>query len=89
MSSLKNNFKTLLCYLLPALHLFACVWIQVAGVISGWEHLITIDFPFSIILVGLTWRFDHPLLWFGVLGTLWWYLLSFIIMHFKKIIALT
>jgi hypothetical protein len=65
-----------LVHLLPLLHLWACVYIQVEKVETGWEQLIKIDFPFSVFLVALTFRSDRPLLWFGTLGTLWWYFLS-------------
>jgi hypothetical protein len=35
-----------------------------------------VDFPFSIILSPIVWWYVHPLLWFGVVGTLWRHLLS-------------
>jgi hypothetical protein len=35
-----------------------------------------VDFPFSIILSPIVWWYVHPLLWFGVVGTLWGYLLT-------------
>ena len=38
--------------------------------------MIKVDFPFSALLIIFDWRYDYPLLWFGVFGTLWWYLLS-------------
>lgn len=62
-------------YLLPALHLCACLVIAIAKIESGWEQMIKIDFPFSLLLVALMYAKDHPLLWFGVLGTLWWFFL--------------
>lgn len=30
----------------------------------------------SVIIVATGYNFDHPLVLFGTLGTLWWYLLS-------------
>jgi hypothetical protein len=36
-----------------------------------------IDFPVSIFALGLAWHDGRALLWFGLLGTLWWYLLSY------------
>jgi hypothetical protein len=62
-------------YLLPILHLCACLVIAIAKIESGWEQMIKIDFPFSLLLVALIYAKDHALLWFGVLGTLWWFFL--------------
>ena len=73
-----STFRSLL-YLLPALHLSACLVIAIAKLESGWEQMIKIDFPFSVLLVALGWRLGHPFLWFGVLGTLWWYFLSWLL----------
>jgi hypothetical protein len=50
--------------------------ISFANIESGWEQMIKVDFPFSIVLVGLSFRSDRPLLWFGVLGSLWWFFLA-------------
>ena len=61
-------------YLLPPIHLAARLLISIANVQSGWEQMIKIDFPFSIVLGGLVFAKDRPLLWFGVLGSLWWFL---------------
>jgi hypothetical protein len=69
----------LLVYLLPFLHLGACVAIWVGHVDTGWQKLIIIDFPFSIVLVGLMFRDVNPLLNFDSWGTLWWYGLSLVI----------
>jgi hypothetical protein len=69
----------LLLYFLPFLHLGACVTIWVGRIDSGWQKLIILDFPFSILLVALVFRDDKPLLYFGTLGTLWWYALSLMI----------
>jgi hypothetical protein len=34
------------------------------------------------------WDSPHPLIWFGILGTLWWYLLAlFVELELKKLIA--
>lgn len=62
-------------YLLPLAHLCACFVIAIAKIESGWVQMIKIDFPFSLVLIGLTYAKDFPLLWFGVLGTLWWFFL--------------
>jgi hypothetical protein len=46
--------------------------------------IVTVDFPVSILLFALVWRFGHPLLWFGVLGTLWWIFLVFIVLLYRE-----
>jgi hypothetical protein len=61
---------------LPLLHLTACATIALANINSGVHYLIYVDFPLSLLVVMLGWRNDIFLLWFAVLGTLWWYLLS-------------
>jgi len=41
--------------------------------------MVIVDLPFSIFLLALRWRFDFPIfLWFGIFGTAWWYLLSWV-----------
>jgi hypothetical protein len=77
-----SKTRFVLIYLLPFLHLCVCLTITFAGLESGWHYLIPIDFPVSIVAVAMMFRYDnhqiwfHPLLWFGTLGTLWWYFLS-------------
>jgi hypothetical protein len=78
MSISRRSLPFPLVYLLPAMHLCACLVVSAARIESGWEQMIKVDFPFSILLAALTWRLEHPLLWFGLLGTLWWYLLSWV-----------
>jgi hypothetical protein len=75
----KPRIPFLLVYVLPFIHLCACLIVAFARIETGWEQLIKFDFPFSIVLAGLTFRLDHPLIWFGILGTLWWYLWSWIV----------
>jgi hypothetical protein len=75
----------LLLYLLPFLHLGACLAIWVGRIESGWQKLIILDFPFSLLLVALLFRDDKPLLYFGILGTLWWYVLSLVIRRLFRI----
>jgi hypothetical protein len=70
-----------LAYFLAAvpalLHFAVCVYVHAAQVEAGWERLIIADFPFSMfVLVPLCFRTDQPLLWFGSLGSLWWYFLG-------------
>jgi hypothetical protein len=35
-----------------------------------------VDLPASVLIVAEAYNFDHPLILFGIFGTLWWYLLS-------------
>jgi hypothetical protein len=50
--------------------------IRFADIESGWEVMSYVDLPFSFLLAPLMWGTLDPLLYFGTLGTLWWYLLS-------------
>ena len=70
-TSNSSTGSPLLVYLLPFLHLGACIAIWVGHIDTGWQKLIIVDFPFSIVLVGLMFRDVNPLLSFGLLGTLW------------------
>ena len=63
-------------YLLPTLHLAACLIIAVLRLGSAWEFMLKVDFPMSVIIIAVSFSFDHPLVVFGILGTLWWYMLS-------------
>jgi hypothetical protein len=65
-----------LVFLLPLLHLCTCIIIVLAQLGKGWEYLGLIDFPASVLIVAIDYNFDHPLILFGVFGTLWWYFLS-------------
>ena len=76
-----ENMRTLrtrffLVHLLPFLHLCACLAISLGHVESAWQYMILIDVPMSVIIVAISYKFDHPWILFGFLGTLWWYLLS-------------
>lgn len=70
-------------YILPALHLSAYFLTYFVGhplELSGFPILLIADFPFSIGVLVLAWK--YPLLanlWILVVGTAWWYLLSRII----------
>ena len=66
----------LVVYFLPILHLGACLAIWFGHINAGWQYLLMIDFPFSVVLAGLMFRDVNQLLSFGILGTLWWYVLS-------------
>jgi hypothetical protein len=68
--------------LLPIIHLCACIVISIAG-LEGWGVMFIVDLPFSILIAPLPW-YNVPLPWaFGVLGTLWWYFVSVIIIKLK------
>jgi hypothetical protein len=84
-SSDTSSHNPLLVYLLPFLHLGGCVTIWAGHIDSGWQKLIIVDFPFSLVLVALLYRDDNPLLIFGVLGTLWWYVLSLLVRRFFSV----
>jgi hypothetical protein len=72
----KRRLRFILVHLLPFLHLCACLTIAFAHLESAWQYMMLIDVPMSVIIVAISYIFDHPLLLFGTLGTLWWYLLS-------------
>ena len=74
--SSRNPF---LLFILPFLHFGACLAIWIGNIDTGWQKLIVADFPLSILMVGLMYRKDNPLLIFVILGTLWWYVLSLLI----------
>ena len=72
----KSAVRLLLIHILPLLHICACLTVVFAHLQSGWEYLAVADTPMSVPIIALSYNYDHPLLLFGVLGTLWWYLLS-------------
>jgi hypothetical protein len=71
-------------YLLPILHLCACLISMVGYLVPKldylgivWTGILLVDFPIS--LVGFALAFKYSALataWILVVGTLWWYLLS-------------
>ncbi|MGB9236862.1 MAG: hypothetical protein WCC04_20830 [Terriglobales bacterium] len=71
-----SRTRSLLVHLLPFLHLCACLIIALGSLESGWQYLTMIDAPASILVIALIYNFNHPLILFGIVGTLWWYLLS-------------
>jgi hypothetical protein len=71
-----KRLRFLLIYMLPFLHLCACMIIALARLESGWGYLLFVDAPASILILAESYNWDHPLILFGVFGTLWWYLLS-------------
>jgi hypothetical protein len=72
----KLKVRSFLIYILPILHLCACLIIAVARLESGWGYMMIVDLPASVLIMAEAYNFDHPLILFGIFGTLWWYLLS-------------
>ena len=50
--------------------------------------MLIIDFPVSGFFLALAWRFGHPLLWFVIFGTAWWYLLSLGLREIVRIVRI-
>ena len=71
-------------YILPVLHLSACLFSMVGYVIPSlqflgivWVFVMLIDLPVSSIAYALAWRYSMiGGIWIVVVGTLWWYLIS-------------
>jgi hypothetical protein len=70
----KSTVRLLVIHTLPLLHICACLAIEFTR--AGWGFLTVADIPMSAVIIALGYNYDYPLLWFGVLGTVWWYLLS-------------
>ena len=74
-----------------AFHLGLCVCIG-SGLLRAeeswsWFPVFFLDFPFSVALMPMVNAAD-PTIVFGVFGTAWWYLVSFVIMYsFKRLLA--
>jgi hypothetical protein len=64
-----------LIYLLPSLHLGACVAMWLSEY-RNLEPMILIDFPFSVLAVGAAYQGVNPWIILGIVGTLWWYFIS-------------
>jgi hypothetical protein len=71
-----SKLRPLSVYLLPSLHICACLTIALAHLETAWGYLLFIDAPMSVFIGAISYNFDHPLILFGTLGTLWWYMLS-------------
>ena len=70
------RWESYLVYLLPVLHLVGCVPILPT---RNLQYITLADFPVSIIFVLFAYQGVDPVILFltiGVVGTLWWYLLS-------------
>jgi hypothetical protein len=64
-------------HVLPLVHLCSCLVIAAAHLDSAWGYMLWIDAPASAFILALAYNHDRPLILFGIIGTLWWYLLSF------------
>ena len=74
--------KPSLLHLLPALHICACVATDLRG--REWLRIAWLDFSVSIPLVPLAWHYGYPLWWFGIIGTAWWYPLSWLLLTLMR-----
>jgi hypothetical protein len=71
-------------YLLPILHLCACLISMVGYLVPRlqylgmvWTGIMFADFPISLLAFALAWKYSAlATAWILVCGTLWWYLLS-------------
>lgn len=61
---------------MPIIHLFLCGIVERGVIEDGWIFLSVVDLPISIFLFAEAFADGHPLFWFGIFGTLWWYLVS-------------
>ena len=72
----KSTKRSIWLLVLPSLHLLTCFSIGLAHLDAGWGYMFVVDIPMSVIILAIAYNFNHPSLLFGILGTLWWYLLS-------------
>jgi hypothetical protein len=71
-------------YVLPSLHLFACLTSYIGLLIPSLQFLgilfsfvLLADLPVSFLAYGLAWKYPAlAVTWVFVAGTLWWYLLG-------------
>lgn len=71
-------------YLLPILHLCACLISMVGYLVPSlqylgivWTGIMLVDLPISLVAFALAWKYSAlAAAWILVAGTLWWYLLS-------------
>lgn len=85
---LKHYFRWI--YFLPLIHFCVCLAYIISEAVGrglDWGPLIMADLPFSIIGAGLLWRGSGlGALFFVIIGTVWWYVVSLIIaLLFRRI----
>ena len=70
---------------LPALYLCLCVGVSVLSLEGSWGWFVPFltAFPFSVVLLPAL-NVLPPLVVFGVFGTLWWCLLSWLILLLSR-----
>jgi len=84
METPKSTKRSFLVYVLPLVHLGACLISMVGHVIPSlqylgiiWVGVMLVDLPVSAIAYALAWKHGTvATIWVVVVGTLWWYLLS-------------
>lgn len=76
---LKSDNQTPFRYLLPGLHLAACV-VAGLGNLRWWGPMFVIDFPASLLVapleVNVPGLLGNPMLLYGNVGTVWWFFLG-------------
>lgn len=80
--------RNLLVYLPPLLHVFFCLVTALAQIPLG--YLIVIDFPASLILAPIAMKAPGfiTLIGFGIVGSIWWYVISrFIELQVNRVIS--
>jgi hypothetical protein len=72
-----SKIRLLVLCCLPVLHALACVATALLNPDTGWKTVSIIDYPVSLVAVGLTMTHDiSPFLVFVFIGTTWWALLG-------------
>ena len=84
MENAKSRRRLFWAYLLPLLHLSACLISTIAYIVPslqhlafGWVILMLVDLPVSVVAYALAWK--HGVIagvWVVVAGTVWWHLLG-------------
>jgi hypothetical protein len=73
----KPRWQMIGLFIFPFLHICVCVATAFSRPVVDLEPLTMIDAPFSFFIIALMgWNTHHPLIWFGILGSVWWYLLA-------------
>lgn len=63
---------------LSAAHMLFCIYVESTPSAEwGWVVVTAIDFPISAVLIALLHNLP-PLVYFGIFGTLWWYLMGWL-----------
>ena len=76
--------KRLFVYLLPVLHISACLISMVGYIVPSlqylgivWAGIMLVDLPVSVVAYALAWQHGTiATVWIVVMGTLWWCLLG-------------